>query len=472
MSLKRFAAVAAISLATAVAGCQSSDEGTDTGSPDAGTAVMPVAACGMPSYTLLPRNQVGKLVSYEELPLLNLEQSQIAEYIKSAGFEGKVEIPYGCRVFLFRYTTQDRGKSVEATATLGIPANVELPKVDFPLAVFGHGTTGFSDPCAPSREFEGQASSAILASQGFVTVSPDYIGMTGSGAPSTTTHGYLVGEQVAIGMWDALRAGELLLKKIKGAPQTGKATVVWGASQGGHAALFTELYGPYYAPEFDVKAVAAMVPPSVLMPLAQKAMEKFSPPTVSFAAVLTTMREWYGAPADLGGIITDSDPFFFAGTLYSQIFVKEKCNPGEAFEKALKEEPNVRLMYKDEFINAVLAGDLEGIEPWGCYLNENSLATSRAKPRRFVPTMMIYSENDDLVVTEPMRQDFDRLCTLGYRLDYLECKNATHSEGAAWSLPEQVAWVRARLAGEPLPADICQRRAPVCCSGAPAEKCK
>ncbi len=82
--------------------------------------------------------------------------------------------------------------------------------------------------------------------------------------------------------------------------------------------------------------------------------------------------------------------------------------------------------------------------------------------------LVVLSEDDDLVYTPVVRDDFDRLCGLGYRLDYLECADAGHAEGAAWSLPEQVAWLDDRLAGVELDAaTVCQRSAPVTCVGQP-----
>jgi len=443
----------------------------DTGS-DAGP-VLPVAACGMAPYDLIGAARVGSWVEYEEIEALNLDSAALDALLSQAAYTALSPVPYGCRVFRYRYVTQDRGKVVEATGTLGFPANGPLPEGEVPFGVFLHGTTGFADPCAPSRSLDGQAAAALIAALGFVSVAPDYIGMTGFGAPSTSTHAYCVGEQVAIGSWDALRAARMLVDKLKPGVTTGNPAILWGGSQGGHAALFMELYGPYYAPEFDVRAVVASVPPSVLMPLAQKALEEFSPPTIAFGAVLATMREWYGSPPDLLGVFTNDDPYRFATTLHDEIFVKDECNTGEGY-KEIENHPELQrpdYMYKQEFIDAVLGGSLDAFPPWDCFMRENSLGTSSVRPLRATPTLMVYAENDDLVITEPMREDFDGLCASGFNLDYLECAGAGHSEGAVWSLPEQYAWLKDRLAGAPLPAGACTRKPPVCCTATPEGKC-
>ncbi len=78
---------------------------------------------------------------------------------------------------------------------------------------------------------------------------------------------------------------------------------------------------------------------------------------------------------------------------------------------------------------------------------------------------MVYGEIDDMVVTPTQRPDFQKLCEAGYKLDYLECANASHARAALWSLPEQFQWIRDRLAGIPIPEEeLCQIQEPVTCS--------
>jgi hypothetical protein len=312
-----------------------------------------------------------------------------------------------------------------------------------------------------------------MAALGFVGVLPDYIGMNSFGAASTHSHGYLVGEQVAIGSWDALRAGLKLVKKLGLGVKVSSKTIIWGGSQGGHSALFTELYGPYYAPEFEVPGVVALVAPTTLPPLVDAAVTSFSPPTMSFAAVLATMREWYGEPANLSAILTDVAPYNFASTMRDQILRTEKCDTGARYSSMgdQPEEQKVDVVYRQSFIDAVKQDRWTELEPWACFFRENSLATSSVQPKRVTPTFLIYSEKDNLVVTAPMRDEFTRLCASGYRLDYLECQDAAHTQGAVWSLSEQVAWIRERLEGKPLGDSACTLQAPKCCSSSPADVC-
>jgi hypothetical protein len=447
---------------------------TACGEDELGPAVMPVALCGMTPYELVPREQVGKLVSWEELPTFNIDPETINGLLPLYDLGKLAPVQNGCRTYSFRYTTQDRGQLVEATAILGIPDFVQQEGLEYPLVVFMHGTTGFSDPCAPSRGILGPFHAGIFAAEGFVTIAPDYIGMNGSGAPSTVTHGYLVAEQTAIGSWDAVRAGRelLALPELQERVKITDDLLIWGGSQGGHAALMTELYGPYYAPEFEPVAVLASLPPSSLRPLGALAFTDPGPTTISFAAFLTAQRAWYGMPEDLHSELTDVEPYNLATNAFNYVFPQDECSAGDVVPVEQLETLPLETFYQPEFIEKVMADKWEELPPWDCYLRVNTVATSPVKPRRHIPTFMVYSELDEMINTPLQEQDFDRLCDQGYQLDYLSCKNAGHADGGLWSLMEQIEWARARLAREPIPEDrLCRRRNADCCVITPDGRC-
>ncbi|MBN1945748.1 MAG: alpha/beta fold hydrolase [Bradymonadales bacterium] len=430
---------------------------------------LPHAACSMAPYDILPPDRMGEVIDWHNDPVFDLTPAVVRAMLSEYQDIGLPEIAYGCRVVHFRYRTQDRGQEVEATGVLGLPANAALPEEPMSFAVFMHGTTGFSDPCAPSRDpMDAPPQACLLAALGYVAVLPDYIGMVGGGDPSTVRHAYLVGEQAAIGSWDALRASERLLDDdLAGTVEVDRRVILWGGSQGGHAALYTELVGPYYAPEYEVPGVVAAVPPTDLVALARLGMESLSPPTEGLVAMLTANRLWYGAPEDLTGLFTNADPIYLAENAESIVYPDDTCDPGEGLTA-----DSVDDLFLPTFIDAVLEERFDDIQPWTCYLAESSLVSTSVPRLRDTPTLVVYSENDDLVVTAPHRLAFDRLCEMGYILEYLECAGAGHSEGAVWSLPEQIAWINSRLAGEPLDSGaVCQRGAAVCCRGTPEGRC-
>src|SRR6266508_3017047 len=85
---------------------------------------------------------------------------------------------------------------------------------------------------------------------GSVVIATDY-----SFAEKNGPHPYLIGEGEARATLDSVRA-------VRQMPELtlDKRMVVWGYSQGGHAALWTGIVGPRYAPDLEILGVAAIAP--------------------------------------------------------------------------------------------------------------------------------------------------------------------------------------------------------------------
>jgi pimeloyl-ACP methyl ester carboxylesterase len=87
---------------------------------------------------------------------------------------------------------------------------------------------------------------------GWVVVASDY-----SFAERGGPHPYLIGEGEARATLDSVRAARQMSELT-----LDKRMVVWGYSQGGHAALWTGIVGPRYAPDLEILGVAAIAPPA------------------------------------------------------------------------------------------------------------------------------------------------------------------------------------------------------------------
>ncbi len=128
-----------------------------------------------------------------------------------------------------------------------------VPAGGRPVVSWAHGTTGLSDRCAPSRS-PAAATELTLApeflARGYVVAATDYEGL---GTPGP--HPYLVGASEGRSVLDAARAAGHLA-----AAGAGTTVVAAGHSQGGHAALFVGELAPRYAPELQVRGVAALAP--------------------------------------------------------------------------------------------------------------------------------------------------------------------------------------------------------------------
>lgn len=159
-------------------------------------------------------------------------------------------VPVGTRAWRIVYATRDaRGAPVPASALVLAPATGR----GFPVVAWAHGTTGATTGCAPAlldAPFANVPAFPQALTQGWAVVATDYMGMaTPGGVP------YLVGAGEAHGVLDAVRAA----RQLEGL-SLALDTVVWGHSQGGHAALWTGALWRAYAPELRVRGIAAAAP--------------------------------------------------------------------------------------------------------------------------------------------------------------------------------------------------------------------
>ena len=175
-------------------------------------------------------------------------------------------VPSDARAWRILYTTT-RSHDVATVASALVLAPAALPDGPRPVIMWTHGTTGTAPGCAPSvftSPFEGNVPAlAQIVTQGWVVVLPDYAGLGTSGP-----HPYLIGEGEARSALDAVRAARQM-KELT----LHDRTIVWGHSQGGHAALWTGMIAPAYAPDVNVIGVAALSPATDLAVLANAVKE-------------------------------------------------------------------------------------------------------------------------------------------------------------------------------------------------------
>lgn len=171
------------------------------------------------------------------------------------------QIPDGASAWRILYTTTlDEGEPTVASGLVVVPDGVGTDGgAPPPVVAWAHGTTGYARGCAPSvldEPFESGAFFLLddVLARGWALVATDYAGL-GTAGP----HPYLVGQGEARSVLDAVRAA----RALDGAT-LGEQTVVWGHSQGGHAALWAGAVAPAYAPDVPLAGVAALAPASDL----------------------------------------------------------------------------------------------------------------------------------------------------------------------------------------------------------------
>lgn len=166
------------------------------------------------------------------------------------------DVPAGAHGWRILYTST-HGDGAPALASAIVLAPAQRGDHALPVIAWTHGTTGVASGCAPSlltHPFANVPALPQALAQGWAVVATDYIGLG-----THETHGYLMGEDEARAALDAVRAAHRM-----GGLALADNTVVWGHSQGGHAALWTGIVAPSYAPEVRLMGVAALAPASDL----------------------------------------------------------------------------------------------------------------------------------------------------------------------------------------------------------------
>ncbi|MFO7763027.1 MAG: lipase family protein [Wenzhouxiangellaceae bacterium] len=161
-------------------------------------------------------------------------------------------VPDGAVGWRILYATTGAAGDVRPASALVVASAGEHP-APRPVVAWAHGTTGIMRGCAPSMmsgPFDLAPGFPRVLDPGWVWVAADY---TGLGTPGP--HPYLVGPPQAHAVLDAVRAaGEI--ERLELADRA----VVWGHSQGGHAALWAGIVAPAYAPDIELAGIAAVAP--------------------------------------------------------------------------------------------------------------------------------------------------------------------------------------------------------------------
>ena len=165
--------------------------------------------------------------------------------------------PVSASAYRIRYQSRAVGGGRNLVTGVVIVPDGPAPRGGRDVVAWAHGTSGVSESCAPSQSkalYGSIAGLKELLAAGYAVVATDYAGL---GTPGP--HPYLVGDGSAYSVLDSVRAAREF-----GRGSIGNRFVVWGESQGGHAALWTAQFARNYAPELQLEGVAAAAPPTDL----------------------------------------------------------------------------------------------------------------------------------------------------------------------------------------------------------------
>jgi acetyl esterase/lipase len=336
-------------------------------------------------------------------------------------------VPADARGWRLLYTTtRDAGTPVIASAIVVAPAQPAAGPL--PVIAWAHGTTGVVPGCGPSLLDDylvsgGMPALAEVVQRGWVLVATDYPGL-GAAGPAP----FLIGEGEGRAVLDAVRAA----RQIEGLTLERRA-VVWGHSQGGHAALWTGALAPSYAPDLEIAGVAALAPATDLPTLVERAQ-----PTVIGKLLSAFIARAYGEA-------------------YPDVRASEAVRSGA---RLLADDMAGRcLAGRETLVSVGEALALGGSVFSGAALAPGPLADRLREnvPRGPIAAPLLIGQGltDELVLPDVQDRYVRERCAAGQRLEYRTYGGQDHMGLVTASdalEADLVAWTEDRLAGRPQPS--------------------
>jgi uncharacterized membrane protein HdeD (DUF308 family)/alpha-beta hydrolase superfamily lysophospholipase len=333
-------------------------------------------------------------------------------------------IPPGARAWRILYTTT-RDEGVTAVASGLVVVSDEPAGGPHPVLAWAHGTTGVAEGCAPSLledPFESGAMPALeeALAAGWAVVATDYVGLGTSGP-----HPYLIGQGEGRSVLDSVRAARQLDDL-----DLADDTVVWGHSQGGHAALWTGILAPTYASDIGVVGVAAVAPASDL-PAMVAGLDEVSVGALFSSYVVAAYDATYG-DARASDLVRPG----------ARIAVDEMAARCVA-------EPSVLVSVAQSllFERSIFRGDPASGATGA------RLATNVPSGPIDVPLLVAQGESDELITPTVQAAYVEERCWNGGDVDYRVYPRLGHLDlvdDDSPLVPELLQWTHARFAGEPV----------------------
>jgi pimeloyl-ACP methyl ester carboxylesterase len=337
--------------------------------------------------------------------------------------------PLGATTYrvLYRSTGLDN-KPILVSGVVIVPPG-DPPPGGRPIIAWAHPTSGVVPRCAPSLAiflFEQIQGLRSFVRDGYVVAATDYPGL-GTVGP----HPYLVGTSEARAVIDSVRVAS----HLPGAGG-GNKFVVWGHSQGGHAALFTGMIAKSYAPELDLLGVAAAAPATDLTTLMNDDIDSVGGKNIT-AMTLWSWQRVFDANMDK---VVDRRAIPVVDKL------AEECIEGP-FDIRVRQRTEQPL--EQYFLTTKHPSDLE---PWHTLLAQNSPGVLPAE----IPVFLAQG-TDDVIISPKVTRDYAaRLCGAGSKVRTLSMPNIGHGRAAQASTQALLEWASDRFAGKTAPDD-CSR---------------
>ncbi len=325
-------------------------------------------------------------------------------------------LPKGARGVRILYHSRDAsGRDVATSGVVLIPAG-KAPASGWPVIAWAHGTSGVARRCAPSAMkdvYYGEEGLFPMVRAGFAVIATDYHGL-GTEGP----HQYVSKSAQAHDVINSIPAAHAAV------PGLGKLWVVDGHSQGGLAAWgVAEMEAQLKDPDYRgaVVVAGALHFEGFLDSAALGRGAGFYFPLLAFGVA---SQERGVTPADIlspralahYADVTEKGCWFYAYATFPDAAPSEMVRPG------WNKLPAIRKFVDD---NATVRKPVEG------------------------PILMIAGEADQSVPLSGLRATFAAACKKGMNVTFRSYPGLDHDPTMEKSTPDQLAWIKDRLAGKP-----------------------
>ncbi|MCR2764760.1 DUF308 domain-containing protein [Microbacterium sp. zg.B48] len=332
--------------------------------------------------------------------------------------------PSGGTVQRILYSTTD-AYGVRAVASALVITPLEPPPGPRPVISWNWGTTGVARGCAPSLMDTTATRWAIpgveqALARGWVVIGSDYSGRGADGR-----FPYLIGAGEARSSLDAIRAaGQLDDLRLSA------DVVVWGHSQGGHAALWTEPVAAEYAPELRILGTATLAAVTDPLGMARELTRRDA------SAELSILVSWVLVPyADLYPDVDVEDYVATSGRAIVREMTQRCLSEPGLFVSAIT---SLGVSADRPLYPANLTGG-----PLGRRLEQNTPAGPWA-----APLLLAWGARDEVIPAQLPHRFVEELCEAGTAVRWVPYANADHRSLIGPSspfLPTLMRWTQARF---------------------------
>ncbi len=394
-----------------------------------------LAGCGSsstsPSTTLAGGSATLSAIPAFYTPPRPLPAAAPGTLIRSVRVTGVTGVPAGATVWRILFHSTTIYGADEAESGYVIAPSGHAPAGGYPIIAWAHGTSGFAAQCAPSLFTDaGGGSGPYLIpaldgylNAGYVIAAADYQGL----GVADGVHPYLLGASEGMAVLDATRAA----RQLNGLRTSG-TVIVYGHSQGGHAALFAAQMAPTYAPALHVIGVVAAAPATGLSTLIAVIGTPLGAQFMPYS--IPAAYSWTQTYDDL----PVSDIFTAAGARFASTEVTRGCS--------------------DQVAAAIAAHHLHPAQVFLQSAEDDPVVVAHARANdpgtvRTVFPMLVVQGTADHTVPPALTDSFvtTKACPIGDTVQYLHVTGASHGTVVFEAAPTIVAWMNARLAGQPAP---------------------